>query len=463
MKTQELLLDNFRVLLAIMLISTLAMSCGKSFLDKKPDAALVIPQSLDDFQALLDNYRYFVQNVSPSLNQTAADDLLISDAGLKALQAHERDSYIWSKDLQMFSVDWDYPYRQAFYSNIVLDGLDKIDVSDQNRKMHDGVKGMALFLRAQAFFALSQTFCQPFIPFGANESPGVPLPNTSDVTKHFDRGTVAQVYDQIISDLKQAVELLPEKTAYLSRPSKIAANAFLSRVYVSMGLYDQAWTAANDALNKYSTLIDYNSLNMSATRAFPLALSFGNAEMIYYSSLVLNTFSSSAQTGVAPGLYSQYETSDLRKTAFFINKGIGILNYRGSYSGDAYLFCGLATDELYLIRAESAARKGNVAAAMEDLNTLLVKRYKAGTYIARTASNPQEALAVILAERRKELIGRGIRWSDLRRLNREAQFSVTLKKTVEGKEIFLPPNDLRYVFPIPLSELAYHDIPQNPR
>ncbi|SDD70436.1 RagB/SusD family nutrient uptake outer membrane protein [Pedobacter soli] len=463
MKKQKLLSDRISIPITIALIISFTMSCGKSFLDKKPDSALVIPQSLDDFQALLDNYRYFVQNVSPSLNQTAADDLLISDAGLKALQAHERDSYIWSKDLQMFSVDWDYPYRQVFYCNIVLDGIETIDVSDQNRKMYNAVKGMALFLRAQAFFALSQTFCEPFIPSGNNESLGVPLPNTSDVTKRFDRGTVAEVYDQIVSDLTQAVELLPEKTVYLSRPSKIAANALLSRAYLSMGLYEEAGAAANDALNKYSTLIDYNALNMSSTRAFPLALSAGNAEMIYYSSLILNTFSSSAQTGVAPELYSQYEVSDLRKSAFFINKGIGILNYRGSYSGDAYLFCGLATDELYLIRAESFARKGNIAAAMQDLNTLLVKRYKTGTYVARTAPSAQEALAIILTERRKELIGRGIRWSDLRRLNREPQFSVTLKKTVDGKEISLPPNDLRYVFPIPLSELAYHDIPQNPR
>jgi hypothetical protein len=162
-------------------------------------------------------------------------------------------------------------------------------------------------------------------------------------------------------------------------------------------------------------------------------------------------------------LFRSYQVNDLRKTLFFADKGKGVINFKGTYSGDNGIFSGLATDELYLIRAEAAARKGDAANALKDLNFLLIKRWKKGTFISLTAATSEEALKLVLIERRKELVMRGLRWSDLRRLNKDPRFQVTLTRTISGNKATLPPGDPRYVFPIPDEEIMNSGIEQNPR
>lgn len=84
------------------------------------------------------------------------------------------------------------------------------------------------------------------------------------------------------------------------------------------------------------------------------------------------------------------------------------------------------------------------------------------TFIPYTASTASDALNTILLERRKELLMRGIRWSDLRRLNKEPQFAKTLIRIEDGQTYSLQPGGLRYIFPIPLLVIQMTGIPQNP-
>ena len=100
---------------------------------------------------------------------------------------------------------------------------------------------------------------------------------------------------------------------------------------------------------------------------------------------------------------------------------------------------------------------------MNDLNALLKKRYLTGTYIDRTASSANDALVQILTERKKELAFRGLRWMDLRRLNREPQFATTLTRVINGQTYTLQPNSIRYALPIPDDEIALSGLQQNPR
>jgi len=78
-------------------------------------------------------------------------------------------------------------------------------------------------------------------------------------------------------------------------------------------------------------------------------------------------------------------------------------------------------------------------------------------------SNHAAALEVILRERRKELIFRGLRWYDLKRLNLSAATSTTLSRTVAGQTYSLLPNSNAYVFPIPLDVIERGGLEQNPR
>lgn len=136
--------------------------------------------------------------------------------------------------------------------------------------------------------------------------------------------------------------------------------------------------------------------------------------------------------------------------------------FKGSFNGDRSFFGGLTIGELYLIRAECYARKGNRIEALKDLNTLLKSRFS-GNYIEISTSSSEEALARIISERRKELVFRGLRWSDLRRLNRDSRFRVTLTKTLNGVTYTLPPQDTKYVLPIDEIEIRLTGIQQNER
>lgn len=434
-------------------------ACTKDFLEARPDQSLLIPRTLSDFNALLDNSNNF--NISPALGHIASDDVTITDNGWLALTTvAEKNSYYWADDVfeeSSYIGDWNIPYIQVFYSNIVLDGLKELDPA-VNAGEYRRVKGSALFYRAFAFYNLAQVFCAPFND-QQKRLPGIPLKLTADVNEKPGRGTIEETYSRILTDLKEAVSLLPEEVSYKSRPDKAAALAMLSRVYLSMQDYEHALQYANEALTLNHVLIDYNGLNASASRPLPAALPNGNEEVLFYSSLLTYRFNSSSLVYAAPDLYALYGPGDLRKTVLFNASK----NYKGSYSGNSRLFDGLATDELYLNKAECLARLNDVPGSLEVLNALLRKRYAPGQFSPRSASSSAEALALVLAERRKELIGRGLRWIDLRRLNMESATAVTLTKVLNGVTYTLEPGSAKYVFPIPGYELRLNNLEQNPR
>ena len=448
----------------VVLLSCGTISCQKEFLEKKSDKALLIPGTLNDFQALLDYEQ--VMSRAPSLNVLSDDDFYTTDNGWLALNtAIERNTYLWASDLYQGSSvgDWSTSYQQVFYANVVLDGLKELK-PDANQQMEwNRVKGSALFHRALAFYNLAQLFAGTFDQANAAQIPGIPIRLTSDVNEQSLRGNLQNTYDQILADLLAAEKLLPVLAVYKSRPAKPAVQALLSRVYQTMEDYDKAEAYASLCLQSAGKLIDFNTLNASAANPLPRALPNGNDEVLFYNSLLIYSYLRSTLTIIDSVLYSSYHPDDLRKTIFFIDRGNGMINFKGSYSGLITLFAGLATDEVYLIRAECYARKGNILLAMKDLNTLLEKRWKKGKFTPVSAGNQADALKIILSERRKELISRGLRWTDLRRLNKDPSLAVTLKRFINGQTYTLPPNDKRYVFSIPENEIQGSGIEQNPR
>jgi len=284
---------------------------------------------------------------------------------------------------------------------------------------------------------------------------GIALRLSSDVNLKYKRANVQDTYNQILSDLRQADSLLPEAVpaANLNRPSRPAALAMLARVCLSMQAYPQAGAYANSSLQLYNTLMDYHLLNLKSN---PVVAQL-NSETLYQS--VLYTGSEVLVGGnfkitciVDSTLYASYAPGDLRRVVFYrIGSTTGLPYLRWSYSGKSYCFSGLAVDEVYLIRAECAARAGNKDAALADLNTLLQHRWvrqDSIPFIPVTAASASAALDSILVERRKELAFRGLRWTDIRRLNKEGA-NITLSHGLNGQVYRLPPSSPNYVFYLP--------------
>lgn len=451
---------------AILLISLSGIGCQKNFLDKVPDKSLLVPVSLSDFQAILDNSNA-VMNYAPYLSEIATDDIYITNDGFASQFNQDQNSYLWATDIfqGITGSDWNIPYQQVFYANIVLDGLNGLTKSPANQQQINQVRGAALFYRALAFYDVSQEFTKPYNPSTAVSDPGIPLRLTSDVNDVSKRGTEAQTYAQIISDLTEAGGLLPAAASYKTRPTKIAAFALLSRVYQTMQNYSKALEYASAVLDADSQLIDYNTLDTAAAFPLPASLPKGNSEVLFYSVLINNNFLGGAAslTSVDTTLYRSYNDNDLRKKIFFNPQTNDVFLFKGYYTGNQLTFAGIAIDEIFLIRAECYARLGNLAASMQDLNTLLIARFKVGTFQPITTSTPDEALGQVLTERRKELVYRNLRWTDLRRLNQDSRFMITLHRNINGKTYTLLPNDIKYTFPIPNDVISNSGIQQNQR
>lgn len=440
----------------LMIYCLMALACEKEFLEKKPDKALVVPVSLSDFQALMDHYDEV--NRTPGLIEVASDDYYVPDGELQSQYNTVKNSYSWAKEIydgedSFMHVDWSKPYAQVFRMNVVLDGLEKLSEKEKNSALFNVVKGTALFYRSYHFFSLVQAFANADSPTSSASDLGIPLKLSADVNILPPRATVKETYAQILSDLILSESLLPEAVSFKTRPSRYAAKAMLARVYLSMSNFSKAEDYANQVLEKNAALMNYNTIT-NFTARFPRALPVSNAEIIFYS--VQHTFSFMYSTSaiVDPILYSLYEENDLRKKMFYIDRGNNRINFKGSYDGTSLFFSGLATDEMYLIKAECLVRRNDIAGAMEHLNKLLINRYSANNFSPKLAEDRQQALKLVLNERRKELVFRGLRWTDLKRINKEGSQQILLKRTYEGVTYILSPNSNRYAFPIPFTEIA---------
>lgn len=451
------------ILIGVALGSILACD---NFLDVKPQASVSTPETLKDLRALLDNENNINQHF-PGLIEMGTDDYFLDYSAFSSRQAFDQGVYLREPEPLFLTANmnqqWASSYKAVATANIVLESLERI--KDGNAAEKDRLKGEAHFIRGYAFYYLAQLYAAPYNPDGDNSSPGIPLRLSSDFNTLSTRASVQETYEQIIADLTESFERLPEYVDYKTRPSKTAALAALARVYLAMEAYDLAFDMADAALNRYDNLIDFNELDLNASYPFEPF----NDETIYFGysssgSLLL----SNTRANIPETLYSSYNDDDLRKYAFYFDKGDGRIGYKGYYnSGSAAYFAGLTTDELYMIRAECHARASRREQAMADLNRLLETRWQAGTYVPFRAENDDDALKRILEERRKELIFRGVRWSDLRRLNRDDRFATTLIREIDDgtsvKTYTLPPNDLRYTYLIPQEVIVRTGMQQNPR
>ena len=441
---------NRHIAVTILLLTTALTGCKKAFLDASPSSSLVVPSTLTAYQSLLNNNS--VMEYTPVLGEVSADNFYLPYSFWQTLDTWEYNAYSWAPDIfegQGQVGDWAMPYQQVFYANEVLEGLNTIPVTTQNQQQWQNEQGTALFFRAYAFFNVAQLFAPPYDSVTAPSDPGIPLRLTADVTAKSVRASVKATYNQILGDLRQAIPLLPAQVNYPYRnlPCQPAGYALLARICLSMRCYPQAGLYANSALQLYDSLIDYNTVNAG------LFYPFGklNAEVLYQSNVLSYPQCLSAiidpETIVDSTLYRSYGPGDLRLSLFY-TPDADSPNMRPGYAGLLLPFTGLATDECYLIRAECSARNGNTAAALADLNTLLMHRFAYGSFRPVTAPSSTAALDSILLERRKELPFRGLRWSDLRRLNKEG-YNITLTRILNGQTFTLPPNSNLYTLPIP--------------
>lgn len=435
--------------ITLIILLCLFTSCGK-FLDEKSSNKLAVPVSISDLQALLDNQATINTLRTPSILQSSADDTFLPESVFNGLAAEEKLLYTWKPFDYYFGNDWSAAYHVVYTANYCLERLEKIPKTADNAASWDNVYGSARFLKAYYYLGLLWAFSKEYDPDGENDSRGIVLRSSSDfnVTSVF--YSVGESYAEVIRLAEDCLQYLPEKPLVKARPSRLAAHGLLARALLSMGKYGQALIHSEKALLIDKALINFNNPADGIIIGSEIPFGKFTKETIFYSEMT-QTFSvhNPNRAFADTALMALFEAGDLRLKAYYQSDG-GYYKFKGTHSHSInWLFSGLTIAEMYLISAECHARAGNLAESVHYLNAFRKSRWDASAaYQAIPADSKEKILGNILDERRRELAMRGIRWSDIKRLNREG-YGITLKRALGDETIVLQPGSDSYILPLP--------------
>jgi len=292
--------------------------------------------------------------------------------------------------------------------------------------------GETYFLRAELYFHLTNLYGD------------VPLALTSDYTinNKLGRSPQSQVYDQIVSDLQQAKDLLNSgytdgfgaATSHRVRPNRYAAMAMLAKVYLYLQKWDSAAAMADSVIGNASySLEDPDKVfgTDSKETIWSLALP-SNVSAAYQYEYYNHGMPSPMVSPDNPGnhnvygslntaLVNTFEAGDLRLSNWVREVSVTGASPVVTYYFPAKYTAPAASDEneimlrlaeVFLIRAEARAHLTDVAGAQSDLDAVRTRAGLPGT----TAATQDELLDAILRERRIELFTEGAsRFFDLKR------------------------------------------------
>ncbi len=423
------------------------VSCDR-YLDMKPDIHMDIPNTLEDCELLLNDYNS-LNTVYPAATITAGEEFYLNtDTWFSLSSLDDQNDYIWSDEAVIVASNWQGPYKAIFLANQIISVLEGINRDDQNKLKYDQVLGNALFFRAFAYHQLLQLYTLPYDPATAKTTFGLPLKFTPDLLPTLGRASLEDTYQSVLNDYIRASQLLSVMTIAKSRPNRVAALAGLARTYLDMQNYENAYRYADSAWRLQPTLMNFNTLDIYEELPIPK----NNQEVIFSALSGYSDAIGRYGARINPDLIELYADGDIRRELFYMENEDepGTYGYKANYDqSESGAFIGLTTSEVLLIRAEAASRIGEVSTAISDLELLWQHRFENGISEPIDHMDAQQVLRTVLEERRRELVYRGRRWADLRRLNQDPAYQVTLKRTVNDITYSLLPESPRYAFLIP--------------
>lgn len=390
---------------------------------------------------------------------------------------------------------WNLAYEKINNCNMVIAEGNSLKInSEEDAAKVRRVQGECYFLRAFYYFTLANLYGKPYTEASASSDLAVPIKTSESVEdKEYQRATVADVYQQVLEDLKHAEDLLQNVKEQLS-----IYHASIEAVYIlrsRVALYMQDWQTAEEyaqkALDKNSNLQNLVGVDGSS---YPMSLS--NPEVVYSNgaSCLGNILQQSPRKAnrwsnyapiwtVSNDLYQLYDDGDARKVTYITTED-DMVDHHPTYhkidnsveSADKYKevsdVFSIRTAEAYLNMAEAKAQLGEDAEACSWLSKLRQKRMSQGAEVSLTGA---ELIQYVRDERARELCFEGHRWFDLRRYMVDAK-SPYSKVIVHGYSSFqdserektdyyqLEKNDAAYVLDIPKNVKDFQpSIGSNPR
>jgi tetratricopeptide (TPR) repeat protein len=424
-------------------------SCEK-FLEETPNNSLPTNKSITDAataRAAITGAYNSVQDYYgasyPTLGTITADNVIFYGTLSQYLQL---DQNAIPADNVTTVAAYQNIYKAINSANSVLADVPEVTDPLLSAAEKDKLLGEAYFIRALGYFDLGRGW-------GGVQLQLQPTTNLS-ATRGIRRSTLQQTYDQVLSDLVKAEELLPEDGSTRNRAQKSTARALRARLH----LYRKEWALAANyasqviANTKYALVTPYKTF---------FTAPFGTTESVFeltFSANDKNSFwnlwypsSGGGQYTLKPSASFVNQVSDAtiggNRNSLIAGTGnnvYGVLYNTSLTSTDPSYVIRIA--ELYLIRAEARAELEDLNGSLADLNKI---RNRAGVPNS-TATTRADLILAIENENNIEFAFEAHRWFDLVRTGRVA--------AVLGLT-----NTNYSLFPIPLSDIQSDpDVVQNP-
>lgn len=423
----------------------------------------------------------------------AGTDEMYVNQGFWDATGKEIGNYTYSAFSRIPNTVWQMQYIGISRCNVVIGKLKDTDVvmPDATRRR---LLGEVSFLRGFYYFQLARYYG------------GVPLITEETNLNEFRnvRSTLAETYEQIITDFKTAEENLPE-VIEPGRASKYAAKSFLAKAYLQMSgepLNDPDAAALAAAYSK--DVIDNGPYDLEPVYSDIFALDHEHGVEYIFSAEYIATNNEGGQVGTwdgppgawthtitysicraMPELYQSYADNDTRRDHNIVDYVVTDAEGNTSPTDDGLFYAfkwrhdpnpetrGYATEwqspfnfpitrfaDVLLIYAEAQCRADGSpnTSAYEAINRV---RRRANLDDLNGLSGT-EFLQAVLDERKWELAFEGHRWADLVRYGKLVE---TLQATTEGNPIAAANiREHHVLFPVPASEIQVSngDLVQNP-
>lgn len=443
----------------------------------------VIPQTVEDYDEMMNLPVSFgdVQNLNLMI-----PELYLTDNLLGALNIHQINGYKWEPYQYLADEnDEDYTelYKRIYVCNEVINNIDKAVSRTKNELLRQQVKGWALADRARCYWALVNLYGQPYSAANRDKL-GVSLIFENNISQQSVRATVGEVYDQICRDLRQAAGLVPEKVPENKKikATRQGVEAFRARVFLYMNEIDSAMVAIRKATETDPVLLDYNNFvaetdlqsttypwKGNGTRPTQARV---NPEIIWHVGVFYYIFSFNT-IYVTQGLIDLFNTDASAYTDLRYVFDYGTVDpITGGKEKDrvCYFACGQdrsympSAPDIYLLKAEILARKGDFRNAMITLNELRKHRFLNGSAYELTASDAATALKYVKQERAREFACTFLTWFDLRRYQAYGETVPAFTRSIGSATLTLEPGSNLYTLSIPRYVITKNPkIVQNPR
>lgn len=449
------------------------MSCEDLFETKPKDSTSaedILTNEKDAQTLLYGMYSYFKGSSSYGRSLTTMLDI-ITDAAMASTGFSNQlgDMYSWRINPGTGDVGsvWGNHYGAIYNATYLINNLHNIegDTANLNR-----IKGEAYAGRALLHYNLVRLFAKAYDSASASEELGIPY-RLDYEDKAPRRNTVEEVYTNIVKDLDQALKLLPNNDYYDNDVFTLDfANGLMARVLLDMKDYagvvehttrvidNQAYSLANgqdftdmwlkDTGSEIIWRVGYSPTDFGAAPGYNF-FNINNWDNLPRPDYIpsdqwLNLFNSA--TDIRYGTYTTYYQTDYGWSSNLVIK---------YPTNPDYVDIGMNMPkpmrlaEMYLMRAEAYAYMNNDEDAAADLDALLENRIDnhQGVNISGDALK-----ALIVDERKRELMFEGFYWFDLKRQGK-GFVRVPQDNTSTANDLSISADDYRWQWPIPTSEI----------